>query len=85
MIEKTVKTLYGNLVSVQGKYIQQSLKKKLDLKLNYQSKSMIVACSQLDKPIKTTQVPDKFTKKMNTLYYYEWKPIDQRQGNFLNE
>ena len=46
---------------------------------------MIVACSQLDKPIKTTQVPDKFTKKMNTLYYYEWKPIDQRQGNFLNE
>ena len=42
---------------------------------------MILANSQLDKPIKKTVVPDKFVKKMNTLYYYAWKPLDDRQGD----
>ena len=27
MIEKTVTTLFGNLVSIQGKYIDQAIKK----------------------------------------------------------
>ena len=83
MIIKTVKTLYGNLISVQGKYVQKALKNKLDLWLIYEDQSMIVANSQLEKPIKTIQVPDKFSKKMNTLYYYQWKPIDEKQGDLL--
>ena len=32
MIEKNVKTLYNNLISIQGKYIEQAIKKKVDLK-----------------------------------------------------
>ena len=83
MIIKNIKTLYGNLISVQGKYIEEALKKKVDLWLIYEDQSMVVANSQLKKPIKTTQVPDKFTKKMNTLYYYQWKPMDKRQGDLL--
>ena len=47
MIIKTVKTLYGNLISVQGKYIQQALTKKVDLWLIYEDQSMVVANSQL--------------------------------------
>jgi len=83
MIIKTVKTLYGNLISVQGKYIQQALNRKCDLRLIYHDEDMIIANSQLEKPIRTTIVPDKFTGKMNKLYYYEWKPIDKRQGELL--
>ena len=44
---------------------------------------MVVACSQLLKPIKTSKVPDLFSDKINTLYYYQWKPKDTRQGDFL--
>ena len=73
MIEKNVKTLYNNLISIQGKYIEQAIKKKVDLKIHYKNDYMIVACSQLLKPIKTTKVPDLFSDKMNTLYYYQWK------------
>ena len=68
MIEKNVKTLYNNLISIQGKYIEQAIKKKVDLKIHYKNDYMIVACSQLLKPIKTTKVPDLFSDKMNTLY-----------------
>ena len=83
MIEKNVKTLYNNLISIQGKYIEQAIKKKVDLKIHYKNDFMIVACSQLLKPIKTTKVPDLFSNKINTLYYYQWKPKDTRQGDFL--
>tara|TARA_R110000737_G_scaffold236512_1_gene248921 strand:+ start:294 stop:548 length:255 start_codon:yes stop_codon:yes gene_type:complete len=83
MITKKIKTLYGNLISVQGKYIKQALKRKCDLRLIYKGAKMILANSQLEKPIKTTIVPDKFTGNMNMLYYYEWKPIDKRQGDLL--
>jgi hypothetical protein len=83
MIEKKVTTLFGNLISVQGKYIEQAIKKNMDLKIKYKDDIMIVACSQLLKPIKTTKVPDLFSKKMNTLYYYQWKPKDQSQGELI--
>lgn len=81
MIVKEVKTLFGGLVPVHGKYVEKAIATKSDIKINYQSKSMILANSQLDKPIKKTVVPDKFVKKMNTLYYYAWKPLDDRQGD----
>ena len=55
----------------------------VDWRLIYKGAKMIVANSQLEKPIKTTIVPDKFTGNMNKLYYYEWKPIDKRQGDLL--
>jgi len=55
MIEKKVKTLYNNLISIQGKYIEQAIKKKVDLKIHYKNDYMVVACSQLLKPIKTTK------------------------------
>ena len=83
MIVKEVKTLFGGLVPVHGKYVEKAIATNSDIKINYQSKSMILANSQLDKPIKKTVVPDKFVKKMNTLYYYAWKPLDDRQGDFL--
>ena len=40
---------------------------------------MLVAHSQLNKPIRTIDVPDKFNGKLNKLYYYHWKPIDKNQ------
>lgn len=83
MLVREIKTLFGGLVPIHGKYVEQAIKKKVDIKVNYQSQSMIVAHSQLSKPIKKTVVPDKFVKRMNTLYYYVWKPIDNRQKDLL--
>ena len=79
-VVKEVKTLYGNLISVQGVYVKRAYTRKANLKLTYKNDYMIVPLSQLHKPIKTTMIPDKFIKdKMNKLYYYQWKPVDDKQ------
>ena len=79
-VVKEVKTLYGNLISVQGVYVKRAFTRKANLKLTYKDDYMIVPLSQLHKPIKTTMIPDKFIKdKMNKLYYYQWKPVDDKQ------
>ena len=79
-VVKEVKTLYGNLISVQGVYVKRAFTRKANLKLKYKDDFMIVPLSQLHKPIKTTMIPDKFIKdKMNKLYYYQWKPVDDKQ------
>ena len=81
---KEVKTLYGNLISVQGVYVKRAYTRSANLKLTYKDEYMIVRLSQLHKPIKTTMIPDKFIRdKMNKLYYYQWKPVDKRQGYLL--
>ena len=83
-VVKEVKTLYGNLISVQGVYVKRSYTRRANLKLTYKDDYMIVPLSQLHKPIKTTMIPDKFIRdKMNKLYYYQWKPVDKRQGYLL--
>lgn len=79
MIIKEVKTLFGGLVPVHGRYVEKALRTNQDLKINYQNQSMIISNHKLLKPIKKTQVPDKFVKRMNTLYYYAWKPEDNSQ------
>ena len=79
-VVKEVKTLYGNLISVQGVYVKRAYTRKANLKLTYKNDYMIVPLSQLHKPIKTTMIPDKFIKdKINKLYYYQWKPVDDKQ------
>ena len=79
-VVKEVKTLYGNLISVQGVYVKRAFTRKANLKLTYKDDYMIVPLSQLHKPTKTTMIPDKFIKdKMNKLYYYQWKPVDDKQ------
>jgi len=79
-VVKEVKTLYGNLISVQGVYVKRAYTRRANLKLTYKDDYMIVPLSQLHKPIKTTMIPDKFIKdKMNKLYYYQWKPVDDKQ------
>ena len=79
-VVKEVKTLYGNLISVQGVYVKRAYTRKANLKLTYKDDYMIVPLSQLHKPTKTTMIPDKFIKdKMNKLYYYQWKPVDDKQ------
>ena len=83
MIKKEIKTLFGNLIAVQGWYIDKALSLNTDLELQYQDNKMIVPKSQLIHPIKTSIVPDKFTGKPNRLYYFEWKPKDKRQGELL--
>tara|TARA_Y100000401_G_scaffold111145_1_gene109106 strand:+ start:124 stop:375 length:252 start_codon:yes stop_codon:yes gene_type:complete len=83
MIKKEIKTLFGNLIAVQGRYIDKALSLNTDLELQYQDNKMIVPKSQLMHPIKTSIVPDKFTGKPNRLYYFEWKPKDKRQGELL--
>jgi len=83
MLIKEVKTLFGGLVPVHGKYVEKALNTNQDLKINYQSQSMIIANNKLLNPIRKTTVPDKFVKRMNTLYYYAWKPMDNRQKDLL--
>ena len=79
-VVKEVKTLYGNLISVQGVYVKRAFTRRANLKLTYKDDYMIVPLSQLHKPIKTTMIPDKFIRdKMNKLYYYQWKPVDDKQ------
>jgi len=83
-VVKEVKTLYGNLISVQGVYVKRAYTRRANLKLTYKDDYMIVPLSQLHKPIKTTMIPDKFIRdKMNKLYYYQWKPVDTNQTNFF--
>tara|TARA_R100000781_G_scaffold75562_1_gene46944 strand:- start:835 stop:1086 length:252 start_codon:yes stop_codon:yes gene_type:complete len=83
MIKKKIKTLFGNLIAVQGRYIDKALSLNTDLELQYQDNKMIVPKSQLMNPIKTSIVPDKFTGQPNRLYYFEWKPKDKRQGELI--
>ena len=83
MIKKEIKTLYNNLIAVQGRYVDRALSLNTDLELQYQDNKMIVPKSQLMHPIKTSIVSDIFTGKPNRLYYYEWKPKDKRQGELL--
>ena len=84
-VVKEVKTLYGNLISVQGVYVKRAYTRRSNLKLTYKDHYMIVPLSQLHKPIKTTMIPDKFIRdKMNKLYYYQWKPIDKNQTTLFD-
>ena len=83
MIQKTITSLFNNLIAVQGIYIDKALSKNTDLELIYRGDSMVVSKSQLMNPIKTSIVPDKFTGQPNRLYYFEWKPKDKRQGELI--
>ena len=58
MIQKTITSLYNNLIAVQGIYIDKALSKNTDLELIYRGDSMVVSKSQLMNPIKTRFVPD---------------------------
>ena len=83
MITKTIKTLFGNLAPVHERYVNKASFHKKDLRLIYEDQNMIVSYKQLDNPIKTTIVTDKFTGEPAKLYYYNWKPVDKRQGELL--
>jgi hypothetical protein len=83
MITKTIKTLFGNLAPVHQRYVDLARNKKQDLRLIYENENMIVSFKQLDNPIRTTMVTDKFTGEPKKLYYYNWKPLDSRQGELL--
>ena len=83
MITKTIRTLFGNLAPVHQRYVDQARNKKQDLRLIYLNDNMIVPYKQLDNPIRTTIVADKFTGEPKKLYYYNWKPMDKRQGELL--
>jgi|TARA_R100000482_G_C5124425_1_gene147780 hypothetical protein len=80
MITKTIKTLFGNLAPVHERYVNKASFHKKDLQVKYKGEKMIIAFNQLDNPIKTTIVTDKFTGEPAKLYYYNWKPLDKRQG-----
>jgi len=83
MITKKITTLFGNLAPVHERYVNKASFQKKDLEIKYKSEKMIVAFNQLDNPIKTTIVTDKFTGQPAKLYYYNWKPLDSRQGELL--
>ena len=83
MIKKEIKTLFGNLIAVQGRYVDRALSQDTNLKLIYKGDEMIVPYTQLLNPVKTAAVPDKYTGQLNRLYYYLWKPKDKRQGELL--
>lgn len=83
MITKKITTLFGNLAPIHERYVNKASVQKKDLQIKYKSEKMIVAFNQLDNPIKTTIVTDKFTGEPKKLYYYNWKPLDSRQGELL--
>ncbi|MBL00809.1 MAG: hypothetical protein CMI34_05320 [Opitutales bacterium] len=83
MIQKTIKTIWNNLAPVHGKYVDKAKQKKTDLKIVYQGKHMIIGNSKLNKPVRTTRVPDKFTGQDVELYYFQWDPVDPRQQSLL--
>ena len=84
-VVKEVTTLYGNLISVQGKYVKRAYTGRANLKLIYKGDFMIVPLAQLHHPIKTSMIPDKFVRdKMNKLYYYQWKPVDTNQTTLFD-
>lgn len=83
MITKTIKTLFGNLAPVHERYVNKASFHKKDLRLIYEDQNMIVSYKQLENPVRTTIVSDKFTGEPAKLYYYNWKPLDSRQGELL--
>jgi len=83
MITKKITTLFCNLAPVHERYVNKASFHKKDLRLIYEDENMIVSYKQLDNPIKTTVIIDKFTGEPKKLYYYNWKPIDKRQGELL--
>lgn len=83
MITKTIKTLFGNLAPVHERYVNKASFHKKDLRLIYENENMIVSYKQLDNPVRTTIITDKFTGEPAKLYYYVWKPLDNRQGELL--
>ncbi len=83
MITKTIKTLFGNLAPVHERYVNKAHYQKKDLRLIYEDQNMIVSYEQLHNPVRTTIVSDKFTGEPAKLYYYNWKPLDSRQGELL--
>ena len=83
MITKTIKTLFGNLAPVHERYVNKASFHKKDLRLIYENENMIVSYKQLDNPVRTTIITDKFTGEPAKLYYYNWKPLDSRQGELL--
>jgi len=78
-----VKSKYGSLVAVRDKYITKCKKEFDDLTIQVEGEEMLVPYSQLDKPIKRYSVPDKFSGNMYELFYYQWKPKDERQQELL--
>lgn len=78
---KRITTLYqGWLAPVLHKFVKTARNSKANLKIIYQDKYMIVPLSNLEKPFKQTRVPDKFISgKINKLYYYQWKPVNENQ------
>ena len=83
MITKKITTLFGNLAPVHERYVNKSHYQKKDLRLIYEDQNMIVSYEQLHNPVRTTIVSDKFTGEPAKLYYYNWKPLDSRQGELL--
>ena len=83
MITKKITTLFGNLAPVHERYVNKSHYQKKDLRLIYEDQNMIISYEQLHNPIKTTIITDKFTGEPKKLYYYNWKPLDKRQGELL--
>ena len=68
MITKTIKTLFGNLAPVHERYVNKASFHKKDLRLIYEDQNMIVSYKQLENPVRTTIVSDKFTGEPAKLY-----------------
>ena len=92
ILDAELELLSANLVNILNyKYDTKvkeegnlNLKKDFDdLIIRVDGKEMVVPYSQLDKPIKKYSVPDKFSGKMHELFYYQWKPKDERQQELL--
>ncbi len=78
-----LRSKWGNLISVRDHQIKKSLDKNKNVKFVYDGEEMILTTEQLKKPVRTIQQQDKFSERIDNLLYFNWKPIDKRQGVLL--
>ena len=78
-----LKSKWGTLISVRDHQIKKSLDQNKNVKFIYDGDEMILTAEQLKNPARSIPQQDKFSTRIDNLLYFNWKPIDKRQGVLL--
>ncbi len=77
-----VKNSWQGKVAIRSIYIDKAKRNKEDIIIKVGKDEMLLPQSRFT-PLWSREVFDKFSPNKQELYYYEWKPKDERQGELL--
>jgi len=95
-ISVKVNTIWNGQVAIRNKYVDRAIKGQSDLAITHDNITMVIPCDEVESKIrgKRENVPDKFSDKLHTLYYFSWdigvrpdeiikKEIESKQDKLL--